>query len=53
MMRECDICGHKFKVTESSDRLCELCLICESTRIQMGGPATPRYHRDEKAKLSV
>jgi len=44
--RKCEICGSPLEAHESSDVLCELCLICESERVSMGGTATPRYYRD-------
>jgi hypothetical protein len=42
LSRECDICGRKFEAAEAADRLCELCLVCESTRIQGGAVARLR-----------
>ena len=52
-MSECDICGRKFEAFEDSDRRCELCLICESARIQDGATATPRYHRYGRKEKKV
>lgn len=46
--KQCDICGRGFDAGEQSDRLCDLCSVCENARVLEGAMATPRYHRDRK-----